>query len=66
MMPPTITTPATIPNFFITFLSKNSVLSGGVSVGGEKDKRGDSSDVKWCDCANPSGINGTDPSNAEK
>ncbi|KAF8493241.1 hypothetical protein F5888DRAFT_1636715 [Russula emetica] len=42
MVPPTIATPATI-------------LSGGVSVGGEECEGGGPSGVKWCDGASSSG-----------
>ncbi|KAI0271863.1 hypothetical protein BGY98DRAFT_1005210, partial [Russula aff. rugulosa BPL654] len=44
------------PIFFIIFLLKNSALSGGVSVGRDGDEGGNTSDVKSCDGANPSGI----------
>jgi hypothetical protein len=69
MVPPTITTPATIPIFFIIFLLKNFAFSGGVSVGGGEGECGDPSDVKWSDGINPSDIEwskGTDSSNAGK
>jgi hypothetical protein len=76
-VPPTITAPATIPTFFITFLLKNPALSGGVS-GGDEGEGG--SDIEWCDGADPSGVGlrkgtgppdigsseGIDPSDAEK
>jgi hypothetical protein len=65
MVPPTITTPATIPIFFIIFLLKDSALSEGVSVGGEEGEGGEPSGVEdganpsgieWCEGTNPSGI----------
>lgn len=43
MAPPTMATPATMPNFFITFLLKNFALFWGVSVGG------DPSDIELCE-----------------
>jgi hypothetical protein len=69
MVPPTIITPAAIPSFFIIFFSKNSVLSGGVSVGGEEGEGDNPSDVKSCDGANASDIEwceGTDPPDANE
>lgn len=61
-------TPTTIPIFFVIFLLKNSALSGGISAGGEDDEGGDTSDVKPCDGASPSGIElciATNPSNVK-
>jgi hypothetical protein len=55
-VPPTIIAPATIPTFLITFLLKNSPLSGGVSVGSVEWEGVDPSDVGWCNGANPSGM----------
>ena len=69
MVLPMTATPITIPIFFIIFLLKNSALSGGVSVGGEGDEDGDTSNVKSCDGANPSRIElcgDSDPSDAEE
>ena len=54
MMPPMITTPATILSFFIIFLFKNFAFSGGISVGGGGGDDGNPTDIELCEGANPS------------